>query len=380
MHRTTTFMLGIVLVLSFLGIVMLASASPLYVRGAPFLHDPYLKRQLISLALGIVLALVAARIPPAWWRRMAVPVAIGVAGILVLVLLPSVGKEVNGSRRWLALGPLTLQPSELAKPAMVFLVAWWMSRIQRCAHELRAGVVIPLAMAALLIGLVFAEPDFGTTMLLGCVTFAMLFAGGARLGYLAIFGTAGAALFAVAILHNEVRMRRILAFLDPERYADKEAYQLMQALNAFAVGGGPGMGLGNSMQKRYYLPEAHTDFIFAILGEELGLAASLGVVLLFGAFLFCGLRIAARAADSFSRLAAFGLTLAISLQAALNIGVVTGRLPTKGLPLPFISYGGTSLMVTLFMVGLLVAIAASAQRTNQTSGELPAIKDRARRV
>lgn len=173
------------------------------------------------------------------------------------------------------------------------------------------------------------------------------------------------------ISKNQQRMGRIMAFMDPEKYAQDEAYQLLNALYAFVAGGIGGVGLGQSLQKQLYLPEAHTDFIFAIIGEELGITGSLGVVILFVVFFFCGLRISGRAADPGGRLMAFGITLLVSLQAALNIGVVTGRLPTKGLPLPFISFGGTSLVVLLFMVGVLVNIA-------RQGSDRPAVRRRAK--
>lgn len=173
------------------------------------------------------------------------------------------------------------------------------------------------------------------------------------------------------ISKNQQRMGRIMAFMDPEKYAQDEAYQLLNALYAFVAGGIGGVGLGQSLQKQLYLPEAHTDFIFAIIGEELGITGSLGVVILFVVFFFCGLRISGRAADPGGRLMAFGITLLVSLQATLNIGVVTGRLPTKGLPLPFISFGGTSLVVLLFMVGVLVNIA-------RQGSDRPAVRRRAK--
>ena len=197
----------------------------------------------------------------------------------------------------------------------------------------------------------------GATILIGATGGLMMFVAGAPFLYLVPAGALAAGGLAWMIQQNPERMARVTAFLHPEDYAQGEAFQLMNALYAFVEGGFGGAGLGGSMQKQYYLPEAHTDFIFAIIGEELGIIASLGVVLLFVVFLLCGIRISGRAADVGGRLMAFGITILVSLQAAINIGVVTGRLPTKGLPLPFISFGGTSLMVTLFMVGVLLNIA-----------------------
>lgn len=378
MWKTTTALIGIVLLLVTLGIVMLASASP--AQGESLLGSPYLSRQLAALAVGLVAAFVVARIDYRHWRVMAVPIAIVTAVMLVMVLTPGVGKMVKGSQRWLSLGPLgTVQPSEFAKFALILVLAWWMSRVQRKAHDFWQGLIVPVVLLGMLAGLVFAEPDFGTTMLMGAVGMIIMFAGGSRLSYLAVAGAIGFSGIGVAILQDAERMRRIIAFLNPEQYAQDEAFQLLNAIYAFVIGGSMGVGLGGSLQKRHYLPEAHTDFIFAIGGEEMGLVLSLGVALLFLAFFACGVRISFRAHDSFGRLVAFGITCMITLQAAINIGVVTGCLPTKGLPLPFVSFGGTSLVMTLVMVGVLVNIALQAGGERDDGG-LGVIRDKARRV
>lgn len=253
---------------------------------------------------------------------------------------------------------MNFQPSELAKFSIVVFLAWWMARIQRHAGELKRGLIWPLFGLGLCLGLIFIEPDFGTTMLIGVVGMTMMFVGGTRMTYLAVAAVTGLAGFTLAVMQNAERMRRITAFLNPEKYALDEAHQLLMAIYAFVVGGPYGVGLGQGLQKHSYLPEAHTDFIFAIIGEELGLVFSLLVVILFLAFFLCGLRISLRAPDQFGRLLGFGITLMITVQAAINIGVVTGSLPTKGLPLPFISFGGSSLFMTLGMVGVLLNIAS----------------------
>lgn len=377
MWKTTTALIGIVLLLLTLGIVMLASASS--VQGDSMWGNPYLSRQLGSLAVGLVVACVAARMDYRRWKTLAPAVGVVTVLLLILVLTPGIGKSVKGSQRWLPLGPFgSIQPSELAKFALVIVMGWWMSRVQRKAHDFWPGLAAPVIMMGALAGLVFAEPDFGTTMLMGSVGMIIMFAGGTRLSYLAIAGALGFSVITLAIMQNAERMRRIIAFLNPELYAKDEAFQLLNAIYAFVVGGGPGVGLGGSLQKRYYLPEAHTDFIFAIGGEEMGLALSLGMALLFLGFFICGVRISYRAVDSFGRLVAFGVTSMITLQAAINIGVVTGCLPTKGLPLPFVSYGGTSMLVTLLMVGVLVNIAIQAGG-EKDDGSLAVVRDRVRR-
>ncbi|HMP76063.1 MAG TPA: putative lipid II flippase FtsW [Kiritimatiellia bacterium] len=377
MWRTTTILVTAVLLLVALGIVMLASTSG--VHGNALFGDPnyFVKRQAAALVLGLLAAILGARIDYQVWKKFAVPLAGITFLLLAAVLVPGIGIEVKGSRRWISLGVTTMQPSEIGKVALIFLLAWWMSRVKRKAGELVPGLIIPGALMGALILPVLVGPDFGTSMLMGAVGFAMLWAGGSRFSHLAIAGTGAASFMTVLIMQNEVRMRRIIAFLDPERYADREAFQLLNAIYAFVMGGSGGVGLGASLQKRYYLPESHTDFIFAIIGEELGLAASMGVLLLFAVIFVCGLRISARAPDSFGRLAALGLTCMITIQAAINLGVVTGCLPTKGLPLPFISYGGTSLAITLGMVGVLVGIARQA---GEDGASLSVVRDRARRV
>lgn len=361
MWKTASILVTVVLVLVTLGIIMLASTSS--VHGRTIYKDSlyFIKRQILSLMIGFVAAAILGNVDYRYYRGF-MAVFLGALSfiLLVMVLIPGIGINVNGSFRWLRFGPMTFQPSELAKFTTVLFLSWWMARIQRHAHELRVGLVTPLLCLGAVLGLIFIEPDFGTTMLIAVVGMTMMFVAGTRVSYLAVASAVGLAGFSLAIMQDAERMRRITAFLNPEKYAKDEAFQLLNAIYAFVVGGGGGVGLGQSLQKRFYLPEAHTDFIFAILGEEMGLAASILVVVLFLGFFICGVRISFRAPDQFGRLLGLGLTLMIVVQAAINIGVVTGSLPTKGLPLPFISYGGTSLVVSLAMVGVLVNIARQA--------------------
>ena len=377
MKTTVTILTAIVLMLATLGLVMLASASP--VQSGSFLQDPFVKRQGLSVLLGLAALALASRVDYRQWKRFALPIALFSMVLLVLVLVPGVGLNIKGSRRWLPLGPINMQPSELTKLALILLMAWWMSRVQRKAAQLLHGLFWPLVLMGALTILVFVEPDFGTSILLASVAFAMMFVGGSRVGLLMVTGAIGLSLFSVLVMMDAERMRRIIAFLNPEKYAKDEAFQLLNAIYAFVVGGPLGVGLGGSLQKHHYLPEAHTDFIFAIIGEEMGLVASLGVLLLFITFFVCGLRISLRAPDSFGRLVAFGITTMVALQAALNMGVVTGVLPTKGLPLPLISYGGTSMVVTLAMVGILANIGWQSG-PGEKGRELPVIRDQVRRL
>lgn len=357
MRTSATAIIAITLVLVMAGIVMLASTSA--VQADASFHDSafFVKRQVVALVVGCAVAIACMRIPYTQWRTLTPVIAVITIILLIMAIIPGVGIELKGSSRWLRFGPVNIQPSELAKFALIICLSVWLSRSQRKIQNLREGMVIPLIILGIFAGLVFIEPDFGTTMLMGSVGLGMMFLAGARLSYLAVTAVVGISGFSFAIMQNEVRMRRIMAFLNPEKYAQNEAFQLLHAIYAFVIGGFGGVGLGDSLQKRFYLPEAHTDFIFAILGEELGVIASITVILLFAAFFFFGLFISYKAEDGFARLMAFGITMIISLQAAINIGVVTGCLPTKGLPLPFISYGGTSLVMSLAMVGVLVNIA-----------------------
>jgi cell division protein FtsW len=357
MQRTITILIAAVLILVTAGLVMLFSASMVRYENSEY----FVLRQLIWMIVALAAAWICARIDFQWVRKFALPLAACCSVALVLVRIPGIGREINGSWRWLRIGPLTVQPSEFAKIGMILSAAWWISRRRRYMHTFRRGILVPMLALGLFAGLLLAEPDFGTTALVSLVMAALLFFGGARLAHLSIFGSLGAAGFALLLFNNPNRMERIFAFLDPEKYAQGEAWQLINAKNAFAAGGAYGTGLGNSIQKYHYLPEAHTDFIFPIIGEELGLTAALIILLLFTVIFVCGLLIAGRANDDFGRFTALGCTLMITLQALINLMVVTGLVPTKGLALPFISYGGSSLLVCSCLIGLLVNVAHNAR-------------------
>lgn len=342
---------------------MLASTSG--VRGAASpQHDPFIfiKKQMIWIALSAIAAWVCSCIPYRTWKHLAIPVTLVTIVLLVLVLIPSIGTKVGGSRRWLRLGPIGFQPSELAKISVIMLLAWYMASIQRRPDEFKRGILIPSVGLAAILVLILAEPDYGTTLLIAAVGALMMFIGGTRISFLVIFGTLGFTGFTFLILQNPERLRRIVAFRDPLEYKLGEAYQLINALYAFVLGGEWGVGLGNSIQKRFYLPEAHTDFIYAIIGEELGLPGSILVVLLFGLLFILGWIISRNAPDTHGKLLGYGITLTITLQACINMMVVTGLLPTKGLALPFISFGGSSFLVNGIMIGILVSIGLDEAR------------------
>ncbi len=378
MGRTSTALIVIVVALLSIGIVMLASTSS--VKGESSFGDPqfFLKRQLAWLVVAVVIAPLVARFDYHWWQKL-FP-AMGVLAIVLLILpfMPVVGVTIGGSSRWVRLFPtsLQIQPSEFAKFSVVVVLASWMARIGYHSEDMKRGFLVPVAGLGIVLCLLLKEPDFGTTLLTGIVGMLLMFTGGTRLGYLVITGAMGVSAFVLAVMQDKVRIGRILAFIMPDKYP-RTAYHLIQSKIALINGGLFGVGLGNSIQKQRYLPEAHTDFIYAIIGEELGLLASGLVLALFIAFLVCGIIISLRASDRFGKLLGFGLTIMISLQAAINIGVVTGCLPTKGIPLPFISYGGSSLVMSIVAVCVLLNIAEHWGQTRGGDQHTRPIKDRA---
>ncbi len=370
MRRAATLVSIIVMVLVVLGIVMLYSTSS--ARGGSPLF--YLQRQLAWLVVAVAGAVAVTRMDYHLWRRYAVPLLLLTTVLLVLVFIPGIGSRVKGSFRWIRLGPFGFQPSELAKLTVIVSMSVYMARYGRCGGEFKKGLVYPMAGLGIVAILIFIEPDFGTAMTVALVGMCIMFAGGTRVLYLLGVGGAGLAGFVAAVFYDPVRLGRVLSFLWPEKYP-AQAYHLTQSLNAFYLGGPVGAGLGNSIQKRFYLPEAHTDFIFSIIAEELGFAASLLVLILFAGYFLCGMSISIRAPDAFGRLLGYGVTMMITLQAVINMAVVTGLGPTKGLPLPFISYGGSSLVMSVVMSSILISIA----RASFTGGDVKSrsIKDRA---
>ncbi|MCF7817802.1 MAG: putative lipid II flippase FtsW, partial [Kiritimatiellales bacterium] len=334
---------------------------------------------LLWLALAFLAAFVAARFDYRFYRHLAIPLSVVSIVMLLLVRVPGVGSIINGSYRWLRIGPLTIQPSEISKLAIIMLFSWWLARSQRRVDELKRGILIPFGMLACFAVLLIVEPDFGTTMLVSTVGVCMMFIGGVSIAPLLVTGITGLLGVVILIFQNPERMSRILAFLDPQKYQQDKAWQLINSLRAFAGGNLFGVGFGNSMQKYHYLPEAHTDFIFPIIGEELGLIAAVVVVVMYFMLFVLGLKIALGARDDFGRFMAFGITMMITTQALINMAVVTGCVPTKGLALPFISYGGSSLLISGIMVGVLVNVAHSSMHAPTAASRNP-FKDRTRKV
>jgi cell division protein FtsW len=340
-----------------LGTVMVFNVS--YFPGGDAFGDPlhFFRKHLVSIATGIGLCVITMRMGSDRFRALAYPLLVVATVAMVLVLVPGIGSVRSGARRWLPLGPLTFQPSELAKFALVLYLARSLARRGERVREFWHGIVPHCLMVGMLAALCLLEPDFGTVALWGILLILMLFAAGARLAHLGLFAAAAApALVAIAIT-APYRMKRLTSFLDCTQDALGNGFQLCQALIAFGSGGVSGVGLGQGQQKMYYLPAAHTDFIFSVIGEELGLVGAGLVLALFAVVAFRGLRIAARHPDEFGSLLAFGLTTLIVVQGLLNFGVALGALPTKGLTLPFVSYGGSAMMISLAELGTLMALA-----------------------
>ena len=353
-----------------LGLVMLYSSS--MTEGG--VH--YLMLQLIWCACGLVLCAAATTLDYQLLRKFAWPIFLLALFLLVLVLVPHIGRKINGARRWFDFHGWRFQPSEFAKLALVILLAWYGHYFQRHMQTLGRGVVLPGVFIALVLGLVFVEPDRGTSILLAAVGGAMLLLAGVRWKYIVPPVMLGAVALAISLLSDPMRRRRILSWWDLEQHKDGAGYQAYQAMIALGSGGWTGLGLGNGRQKLGFVPEDHTDFILSVIGEELGLIATLFILLAFVIIVICGIYIALHSRDTFGFLLGTGVTLLIGLQAAINIGVVTSALPNKGLPLPFISYGGSNLLAMFACVGILFSIARHAQAREKISalgtGGLPA--------
>jgi cell division protein FtsW len=361
LRRVITMLWVAVALLTMVGLVMVLSASSVTAfaeYGSSFL---FFQRQAVYALFGGLVALAAARLPYRLWQRAWVPL-LGVSLLLlVLVLHPSVGTVAGGAARWIRVGELTLQPSELVKFAVVAAVASVLAANLRTLHTEPGRWVVPLLVivgAASL--LILLQPDLGTMIVIAITAFLLLFVAGVRLRHLflsaVMAGSAGMAL----ILMESYRRARFLSYLDPWSDPSHTGYQIVQSLIALGSGRLVGVGLGASRQKWMYVPNAHTDFIFSIMGEELGLAGEVVILALFAALVYAGIRIAMAAPDAFGRLLAAGITAWLGFQALLNLGAVTGLLPITGVPLPFVSFGGSALVVSLGAVGVLISVGRAA--------------------
>jgi cell division protein FtsW len=344
-----------------LGFVMVFNTSYFYAQER--FGDPYLftRKHLFAIAVGLAALILARRLPTRRLRALTYPVLLATIAALALVLVPDVGVARGGARRWLALGGVSLQPSELAKAAVALYLAHSLTKKGEKVESLWTGYLPHVLVVGAIAGLIVVEPDFGTAVLLLLFLVVMLVAGGARWSHL---GATALLLLPVGVfgaVTADYRWQRLLSFVDPWQDAQRTGFQLVQSLLAFGAGGVTGVGLGAGQQKRLFLPEAHTDFVFAVIGEELGLVGTLGVVAVFALVAAAGYRLAWRHPDPYAAELALALTTLVVLQAAANMAVAVGLLPTKGLALPFLSYGGSALVASLAEMGVLLSIAREAR-------------------
>jgi cell division protein FtsW len=344
--------------LLFLGLVMVYSASSPLADHRVGDSYYYLKKQAFFCLLGIGLMLLAARIPCTFYFRVAYPL-LGLSTLLLIMLfIPGIGAKIGGAHRWIRVGWLTLQPSELAKFSLVVYMAYSMAKKGNQMASFTQGLLPHLVVAGGFMGLIALQPDLGTAVIIACWLLVLLFVGGVRITHLLMMFLVLAPGVIWMILRADYRLNRWLAFINPWEDPKGIGFQIINSFLAFGAGGPFGVGLGNGKQKLFYLPEPHTDFVFAIAAEELGLVGTAAIIVLFGILIARGIKVALNARDLYSTYLAFGLTTLIGLQVVVNLCVVTGLLPTKGLTLPFFSYGGSSLIMNLLCVGILLNISA----------------------
>jgi cell division protein FtsW len=359
LERDATLLLCSAVALALIGLIAMGSASVEYAvqtYGGPF---AFVQRYLFHLSLGLLGAVAVHRVPMGYWQRSGwLWLCIGLA-LLALVLIPGIGRSVNGARRWLALGPLTLQVSELVKLFVIIYLAGYLVRRHEEVRNRWSGFIKPMAVVFMVTLLLMLEPDFGATVVTAGTAFGLVFLAGVKLSQFLLVILSCASAFALLIFTSPYRKARLIGFTDPWADQFNSGYQLTQSLIAFGRGEWFGVGLGNSIQKLSYLPEAHTDFVFAIWSEEFGLIGALFVLALFALLIGSIFRIGRRAEAAtkfFSAFVAYGVALLLSMQIFINVGVNTGLLPTKGLTLPFLSYGGSSLIVCLISIALVLRI------------------------
>jgi cell division protein FtsW len=352
-------LVAVVLALTGFGAAMVFSAGAVFAAKTYGDWTYFLKREAIYAGAGLLAFLVSSRLDYSAYRKITYPLLFLAVALLAAVL--KLGPAINGAVRWFRLGPLSFQPSELAKFALALYLAVLLARKAEKVRDFSMGFLPPLLMTGVFLGLLLKQPDLGTAVIIGVTALGLLFVAGTRTSYILLSVLIAAPVgWKVFITGESWRMKRLLAFLYPWQYRRDTGYQLYESLISVGSGGVWGQGLGQGHQKLFFLPEAHTDFILAVVGEELGLVGMLAVLATFGVLVWRGLRASMRARDPYGCYLAFGITCLFGLQTIVNMCVVLGLLPTKGLPLPFVSYGGTSLVMSLFMAGVLVNISARA--------------------
>lgn len=345
------------------GVVMVYSASS--VMATKKFHDGFyfLKRQGIYAVLGFGVMVLAMRIDYRQWREYAVPILLGCLVLLLLVFIPGIGGTAKGASRWIKFPGFNFQPSELAKIALIMYMAYSLDKKQEKVKFFSTGFAPYMVLLAVLLAILLKQHDLGAALTMGGVAILMLFAAGTRPRYILGMVVLALPFLYFLVMNVDYRRRRILAYLNPWEDPTNTGFQIIQSWLAFGNGGVIGQGLGEGKQKMFYLPEAHTDFILSVVGEELGLIGVVVIAAMFLMLVLRGVRVALMSQDPFGRFLAFGIVTLLGIQAFVNMGVVTGLLPTKGLALPFISYGGSSLIVTLFAVGILLNVSTRMKGT-----------------
>ncbi|HOG07448.1 MAG: putative lipid II flippase FtsW [Syntrophales bacterium] len=356
--RPDVLLLVSTLLLVTVGTVMIYSSSSILAMERYQDAQYFLKKQIFFVLLGLTAMVFLTKVPYQKLRYAAYPGLAAAAVLLGLILIPHVGVKAGGATRWLNLGIITFQVTELVKVSLVVFLAHFLTRKIAQIKRFSRGIAIPLAVTLFIVGLVMLQPDFGSAAILMAILLLMLYLAGTRLVYL---GGMAAAFLPVAlylVIHKSYRMARLMTFLDPWKDPRNSGFQIIQSLLSFGSGGTFGVGLGDGMQKLFYLPEPHTDFILSVIAEESGFIGVAIVILLFGVLIIRGFFIAFKAPDLFGTLLAAGLTMTLALEAFINIAGVMGLIPLKGLALPFLSYGGSALLMSLAAVGILLNISA----------------------
>ncbi|MBN2333559.1 MAG: putative lipid II flippase FtsW [Deltaproteobacteria bacterium] len=356
MKRMEIILLSTVACLLTIGVLMIFSASAVLAKNTYNNSYYFLFKQLAFLVLGGASMMICWLLDYHWWEKLSVPLMAFSAILLIMVLIPGIGHRAGGASRWLQTPFFSIQPAECCKLVMVIYLGAYLTRKEARMREFKRGLLPPLLILGMFVGLLMLEPDFGTSVIILVLAFMLSWIGGARVVHLLSLALLALPGLALAVVFSPYRMKRILTFLDPWQDPTGNGFQVIQSMIALGVGGINGVGLGNGKQKLFFLPEPHTDFIVAAIGEEMGFMGICFLILVLLIFLFVGLRIALASKDRFGLLLATGLTFLIVLQMLVNMGVAMGVLPTKGLTYPFLSYGGTSLLISMTAVGILLNI------------------------
>lgn len=361
-------LLYVTLILVSIGTVMVYSSS--FLIAADRFGDEYhfLKKQIVFVFIGLCGMIAMSRFPYHFWKRLAYPGIIISCALLVLLALPGVGTTVGGATRWLKVGSFSFQVSEVVKVAMVIFMAHYLTKKAEHLKEFFRVFLVPLVLTSIIVALILTQPDFGTAVIISATVLFMFFVAGGRVIHLAGLAVASVPLCVFLLVRESYRIQRIMAFRSPWEDPSEKGYQIIQSFISFGSGGTFGVGLGNSMQKLFYLPEPHTDFILAVLAEEGGFVAVALVIMLFAILVARGFMIAFRSETLFGTLLAAGLTVLLALQGFVNMAVVMGLMPTKGLALPFMSYGGTSLIMSMVIIGILINISSMQEKDEERPG------------